>query len=321
MEKGELMKIVLTQQAYKKFMFGVMNCDKEIGYMGRIKFDKKTCTYIVTQVYLPTQQVTGATTDLDADSVAKCEIASINEEGYFNAWLHSHVNMGVFWSATDTATIKEMGQKGLCVAIVGNKKKEMRGAVYVHSSDDFVPDIHNDNVPVSVEEEAEPLNQVWLEEIAKNVRTFSPITKGYGINPHKESYYKNRQSILTEADDTLQSRYNKNDYSQMYLNDDYGHYGTWQDEMLTNIPDKKRQYTGTSSAYKKETKKAVQDCYSTKTDSIIFIYGATKLTCKMINALSRDEVQDIIDGNPGMPEQKKIELMSKWYYIPTSFSL
>ena len=147
------MKIVLTQQAYKKFMFGVMNCDKEIGYMGRVIFDKKSCTYTVTNVYLPTQEVTGSTTDLDADSVAKCEIASINEKGYYNAWLHSHVHMGAFWSGTDTSTIKEMGLKGLCVAIVGNKKREMKGAVYVHSEEDHVPDIFNDNVPVSIEEE------------------------------------------------------------------------------------------------------------------------------------------------------------------------
>lgn len=41
----------------------------------------------------------------------------------------SHVNMSAFWSGTDIATIKELGEQDWCVATVFNKKAEYRSAL------------------------------------------------------------------------------------------------------------------------------------------------------------------------------------------------
>jgi hypothetical protein len=60
--------------------------------------------------------------------------------------------MGVFWSGTDTATIEEIGQNGLCVAVVFNKKKEMKGAVWLKGSE-LSPNLYFDDIPVEITHE------------------------------------------------------------------------------------------------------------------------------------------------------------------------
>lgn len=280
------MKIVLPYDIHRKIMFYVNNCDKEIGGMGRIKFDKNKSEYRVTSVYLPKQEVGSAHTDLDADSVAQCEINSINDEGWYNFWWHSHVNMQAFWSGTDNATIKEMGKQGLCVAVVFNKRKECRGAVYARSNEDHIPDFFNDNV--SVEWVDEPLlnSDILLQEIKDNVREKT------WTNKHVHSGI---------------------DYS--YLDKDYKGTSTFMyDEFDPTLSI--REYTGTSRAYAEPVRNALKQCKKEKVDAICFKWGNISLTFGALLELNRGEVQDIIDSNPHMPPDKKIELMSIWYYIP-----
>lgn len=289
------MKIILPYQVHRQIMFYVNNCEKEIGGMGRIKFDKTKGEYTVLSVCLPTQEVGSAHTDLDADSVAKCELATINDEGWFNFWWHSHVNMQAFWSGTDTATIKEMGKQGLCVAIVFNKKRECRGAVYARSEAEHVPDWFNDNIPVEWQDEPCTMNEVWLAEIKNNVRERSFVTHTTYKHDHK----------------------NRNAYHDMWLDEDYAFFS----RQGGNESGTRRKYTGTSSAYKKEVKNTLRMCDKDGRDYIIFAKEKVSLTCGAISQLTRDDIQNIIDGNPTWDDKDKIELMSKWYYVPFSWSL
>lgn len=65
---------------------------------------------------------------MDAASIAKAMYETRDDEGMFNFWWHSHVNMGVFWSGTDMDTIRQIGSQGFVVATVFNKKNEMLDA-------------------------------------------------------------------------------------------------------------------------------------------------------------------------------------------------
>ena len=281
------MKIILPYNVHRQIMFYVNNCDKEIGGMGRIKFDKTKGEYTVLSVCLPTQEVGSAHTDLDADSVAKCELATINDEGWFNFWWHSHVNMQAFWSSTDTATIKDMGKQGLCVAVVFNKRRECRGAVYARSEAEHVPDWFNDNISVEWQDEPCTMNDVWLAEIKNNVRekTYTPHTK-----TGKDWY----------TDDTFFTEY----YNNKRGND-------------SGI----RKFTGISNAYKKETRNLLRLCNKDFKDYLLYVYEGIKIYCSDMNKLSRSEVQDLIDSYPNMPQAKQIELMSKWYFIPPTWEI
>lgn len=316
-------------------MFYVDKCDKEIGGMGRVKYDKKTDAYTVLSVCLPTQEVGSAHTDLDADSVAKCEIETANDEGWFNFWWHSHVNMQAFWSGTDTATIKEMGERGLCIAVVFNKKRECRGAVYAMSSEDHVPNYFNDNV--QVEWEHYPITKeeslAWEDEMRRNIRTKAYNHHAKAYNHHaiesgqwvwchqskqlvNKDEYKSKYGTATHGA-TYYSNANDDDKHSVYLDEDYKAF----DEFYRKKGEETRTFTGISNAYKKSTEKTIRLCQRDGRDYMIYQWGNIKLTVNALLAMSRSEVQDVIDGNATMPQAKQIELMSIWYFIPMNTEL
>lgn len=175
-------KIRFTRDAYTKFMYFIRKCDQEVGFMAKTIFNPEHMSYDILSVYVPKQEVSGATTDLDAQDVAMLESSTVAEKGHLNGWLHSHVNMGVFWSGTDSATIREIGEQGLCVAVVGNKKGEMRGAIYFKGMDNkafadgfypmFPSEAFYDDVKIEVYDRvlSSQVNE-WDKVLAENVKT------------------------------------------------------------------------------------------------------------------------------------------------------
>ena len=86
-----------------------------------------------------------------------------------------------------------------------------------------------------------------------------------------------------------------------------------------SLPLKRRDYVGTSNAYKKEMKNMVSNSIKNNGNPICFQWAGRSFTMQALADLSRDQVQDIIDENKHWPNDKKIELMSKWYFIPVNF--
>lgn len=170
------LKIRIMRDAYTKLFYFVDKCDVEIGFMGKVIFNPGQMSYDILSVHVPSQEVTGATTDLDAQAVAQLDSETIGDKGHLNAWLHSHVNMGVFWSGTDKDTIYELGMQGLCVAVVVNKKREMRGAVYWtghENKEDFYPGFPKegflDELQIEVVDSVAGASK-WDEEYTAKVR-------------------------------------------------------------------------------------------------------------------------------------------------------
>ena len=126
------MKLLIDSKVYAKVMYLVQKCDKEISGLGKVKIEGDTVR--VTEMYLLDQECTGTTTDIMPDAVSKLLYQAYGEHGTRDGellwWWHSHVDMGVFWSGTDMATIREFGGKGRFFATVFNKKAEMRSAYY-----------------------------------------------------------------------------------------------------------------------------------------------------------------------------------------------
>ena len=167
-------KVYIPRNLFNKIQFYVDNCDKEIGGLGVVEIHPEENAYIVKKIVLLKQTVTGSTTDLDEDDTA-LEVykhATSGEAGELCFWWHSHVNMNVFWSATDRDTIETMGATGLCVATVHNKKGEVRAAIkevnangMSHFYDDVpltIIETYDFNVAEALEEMKEKVIQkVW----------------------------------------------------------------------------------------------------------------------------------------------------------------
>lgn len=180
-------KVLISTLALTKINYWVQASSVEISGLGKCTYNEKTNEFHVSDVYLLEQTNTGTSTDIEADSVAKLLYETRDVEGSLNFWWHSHVNMGVFWSGTDTDTIKEMGDQGFCLATVFNKKREMKSAVY-YKAEGFHPAIFLDDLETqeatTIDESVLKFCQEEMEKKCKR-RVFTPPKKYGGLTSGK----------------------------------------------------------------------------------------------------------------------------------------
>jgi len=161
--------IIIPQDIRNKIQFIVDNCTMEVSGLGTVVFDKECNGYRVTSIVIPEQEVGSAHTDLDDDAVAKALYESRNAEGELAFWWHSHVNMSVFWSHTDHKTMDDIGKNGLCVAVVFNKKEEMRGAIVMSPAG--MPSVKIDEVDIYVPPAYDFSTDEVLKELKEKVKS------------------------------------------------------------------------------------------------------------------------------------------------------
>ena len=138
------MKVHILPEAHAQIMYYVNKSSVEISGLGRIEKDSQG-NMVVTKVYLLDQENTSATTDIDAQAMAKLMYETREDKGNLNFWWHSHVNMATFWSGTDMATIKQFGKNGYLLATVFNKQGDHRTA-YFQGGTDFLPELFIDQI-------------------------------------------------------------------------------------------------------------------------------------------------------------------------------
>ena len=200
--------IYIPRNLMTKIQFYVDNCDKEISGMGTVELLKDRNAYLVTDIKLIKQTVTGTTTDLDeeATAIALYEHAISGKAGEFCFWWHSHVNMQTFWSSTDIDTIEKLGGSGLCVATVHNKSGSVRGAIKECNQKGI--DHLYDDVTVTVIDNYDFNTEEALAEMKELVVTkvYAPTTYSSLYNKSAQSYSKKKGgtrralSIAEQAD-------------------------------------------------------------------------------------------------------------------------
>lgn len=121
-------KVVINNEVYQKIMFWVDKSPDEISGLGTVIFDKKEQQFRVVSAMLLPQKNGPASTDIEAEDVCKAMYELRESEGELRFWWHSHVNMGVFWSGTDHATIASISQGGWVLSSVFNKKREVKSS-------------------------------------------------------------------------------------------------------------------------------------------------------------------------------------------------
>jgi hypothetical protein len=185
------LNVHIPAHIFDEIDYYVQSTKEEISGMGRIVRDGNTLR--VTKVYLPKQENSGTSTDLDEDSMASLMYESRDDEGDLNFWWHSHNVMPAFWSGTDDATINDLGKNGYIVATVFNHKREYKTAYY-QGDNGFLPAILIDDIPTSFhgvvnEEKAKQ----WDKNIEDNVveKRWMPSynKKGKKSIKDKKSYY------------------------------------------------------------------------------------------------------------------------------------
>jgi hypothetical protein len=123
-------KILVEAEAMAQLKLWVQLAKGEISFLGLV--DQVEDGFIITRIFLPFQSCNGAATNIEADAVAKLMIeleAKGIDTSNLKAWIHSHADMQVFWSGTDTSTIEKFKPEDYFVSLVINKKNEIKARV------------------------------------------------------------------------------------------------------------------------------------------------------------------------------------------------
>ncbi len=177
-EEVDFLPMVWMHRSVKdKLDLYIAECGMEISGLGLVHLENDDL--IVDDVLLLKQECTSGTTDIDPEELFRLmsEMSERGEDtGQIKLWWHSHVNMSVFWSGTDEATVDGFGATGWFLSIVGNKKGE-----YLVRLDLYDPiRIGIDNLPLNVYEGSKipDLQDTIRKEIEDKVRrkSYQPPT-------------------------------------------------------------------------------------------------------------------------------------------------
>ena len=198
-----MFKVNIPQKLYAKIMYFVDKSSIEISMMARIKHDEEN-SMTITNVYLVEQENSSAETEMSDAAIAKLLYSTRNDEGMLNCWIHSHVNMGVFWSGTDHAAMRQIGGNGYCVSLVFNKKRDVKCAYY-QGKDSFKPAVFADNIEVKIVEDIHAdVYKSWEKEYIDKCKTAAPISYHKGI--HYGSILTGRKHVSDKVEDSIPTR-------------------------------------------------------------------------------------------------------------------
>jgi len=123
--KNHVPVVYITPEAKQRLDLYLQCAGGEISGLGNV--EKMGDDFLITHVHLFEQECTGASTDLEPESVSKFLLEAIQagiDTSTLKLWWHSHVNMGCFWSGTDDGTAARLAAGGWFLSVVGVKSGE-----------------------------------------------------------------------------------------------------------------------------------------------------------------------------------------------------
>lgn len=131
-------KIFFTEEAWMKMQALVREFEKEVAWHG-VAFrgeDAEKDEYIIKDILVYPQKVTGASVEMDTEEYAKWIEENIEDERFFDIRMqgHSHVNMGVTPSSVDLthqeAILDQLSDKLFYIFMIWNKKGDSNIKIY-----------------------------------------------------------------------------------------------------------------------------------------------------------------------------------------------
>lgn len=249
--------IVIKYEALVKMKYYIDNCEKEIGWLGKSKKTSKN-TYLIEDVYLIEQKVSGVTTELDENAMMEFfreikETHGIAEVQNIRVWGHSHVNMGVYASGQDDETFAEYyGDCNYFIRIIANKKGDMKidladkevGLIYynlpwsVEYSEELVKIVEQIN---ALEAELKELRDTANKELEKYTPDEAQIKNEIKRKVEEERYSIVRGGNKNKDKDLYQDYYNYYGYG-WYDNDDMPVENTYNTTQEDVQEDKEYEY-------------------------------------------------------------------------------
>ncbi len=126
---NKTVRVKILDQEYRKLDAWARLASGEVSALGMVEMEADGP--LITSLFLPRQVCTGSSCDMDQEDVGAhlCELMKTGEEGKLRAWVHSHADLGVFWSGTDQNTIHTLGSDPYLVSVVVNRKGEYKARI------------------------------------------------------------------------------------------------------------------------------------------------------------------------------------------------
>jgi hypothetical protein len=227
-----MMNLQIPSEHYEKIMRWMKKKPLEVSGFGDLEYDAKTKTFTVTDVYLLKQTVSSASTEIDDSHIGTIMYERRDNPLAMKWHWHSHVNMGVFWSADDRALIKDMAEQGWILASVFNLKGEMKTAFSMypefegHKMEFFKDDIPTELVTFYPQDVLAQWDKEYDDMVSERkyiapVSDYKTYDYGYGyqqsIWPKQKSYDYGNKSYAYNKGNSIDSE------SWEWRDDEYVH--------------------------------------------------------------------------------------------------
>lgn len=198
------MQILITNKAFLQMRYYVEALDYEISGIGRAVYHPKEDTWIVEEIKIFKQEVSKAEATLDGENILEFMTEMLQKGQKLDDWClwwHSHNDMGVFWSGTDTGTMDENPfSSSHMLSIVTNNAGEYRARYDIYKP----AHLFLDNIPVKpLFEENEELKTEIEAEVKEKVtekqtKVLAQSWKGYDWK--KDDYYPDERFFTSYND-------------------------------------------------------------------------------------------------------------------------
>ena len=217
--------VYITAEAFIKMRTLVDNTATEIGWYGIVKkYPGLQETYVIEDIIVYPQRVTGATCEQDDDKMFEFEMSLTDEQVNNKRFQgHSHVNMGVTPSGVDEAFYQDLLSQvtDYFIITVTNKKNEYTTRFY-----DIANNILYSDVPIQVLLDNGTDMSSWYaeaeEQITKPVVTTTPVKPA----PLSGKVYNSSKSLASDPADDADAY-----WDQMVMDPDLGYVTRWEAEM------------------------------------------------------------------------------------------
>lgn len=219
--------VYITAEAFIKMRTLVDNTATEIGWYGIVKkYPGLQETYVIEDIIVYPQRVTGATCEQDDDKMFEFEMSLTDEQVNNKRFQgHSHVNMGVTPSGVDESFYQDLLSQvtDYFIITVTNKKNEYTTRFY-----DIANNILYSDVPIQVLLDNGTDMQSWYteaeEQITKPVVTTTPVKPV----PLSGKVYNSSKSSVSDPADAADEY-----WDQMVMDPDLGYVTRWEAEMYS----------------------------------------------------------------------------------------
>lgn len=197
----QMPSVYYTKEVWESITYLVDKCTQEIGWLGLV--EEYQGWYLVTEIFIPEQEVSSATTDIEPEALAALTMQLLDEgkdPNQLRYWGHSHVNMQVSPSTTDELQIQEYLQDvDFFIRGIYNKKGDSKVDVYDVRTRHVHQCVFNDLYVEAISDK----RKKELDELLKtNVKQYQPPSRlpyydgyqygGYN-NLHQNNGYGNQQ--------------------------------------------------------------------------------------------------------------------------------